>query len=288
MIFSTVLHPVRKRFGISCNEYCVADMIFVLSSNPRAPIPGWCNASKQTLGDIMDMSRQSIITIIQKLEGKGLVERNASDHLRTTQLWYDAVSGCQVSLHPVKKLDTPPCKETLQDAVKKLNTDIYKEIYDEVDDKGEKRKIDFAQTLTSNAPPVAPPPPMADPGDNLIDILTSHEERLVADQEFISRTARALGVKTTTGENDTQKIVNLICRFFAEQIATGSQRARIWSEAKKYCYNWIRIQIEKQLTHEPTSNNPRQQQSTRNNYARPSKSIAITTDDELLNYLQNG
>ncbi|WP_128545112.1 hypothetical protein [Larkinella soli] len=89
-------------------------MIYNLSANPKAPVPGWCSQSRGKMADEMGMSRRAIITIVQVLEEKGLVERNESDFLRTTDLWYDAVQG-------VKKLHTPPCEETAH-PVKEVHT----------------------------------------------------------------------------------------------------------------------------------------------------------------------
>lgn len=145
MSYTTILHAVRKQFGLSCNEYCVADMIRGLSGNPESPVPGWCNASRGYLATELDLSRQSVITIIQKLIEKQLVEENQSKHLRSTALFYSAVTGCKETLQGVKKLDTltqiepegvknldrgcketlqAGCKETLQGGVKKLDTII--------------------------------------------------------------------------------------------------------------------------------------------------------------------
>lgn len=162
--YTTILHAVRKRFELSNNEYCVADLIDKLSHNPAAPRPGWCNASRKYMADELGVSRQSVITIINSLESAGLLIRGANDNLQTTALWYDSVTGCKESLQGVKKLDTltddrckeslqgvsknftPECKVSLQGGVKKLDTII---VLDNNSNKeGENNGV--------NAPPVLP------------------------------------------------------------------------------------------------------------------------------------
>lgn len=87
--FTTIQHDPRLRFKLSNNEYCIADSIYYLSHNPQGAVLGWCYASRQTLGCFFGISRQSVITIVKRLQQKGLVEVNMkTSYMRTTQLWY--------------------------------------------------------------------------------------------------------------------------------------------------------------------------------------------------------
>ena len=87
--FTTIQHHPRIRFQLSNNDYCVADAIYHLSHNPESSVYGWCYASREKLGKFFGLSRESVITIIKKLQNKGLIEVNQdTNHLRTTQLWY--------------------------------------------------------------------------------------------------------------------------------------------------------------------------------------------------------
>lgn len=134
MIFTTILHTVRKRFGISCNDYCVVDAVYFAQNSPKSKMVGWCTLSRQDLADELDLSRQTIITILKKLKDLGLIEENENSFLKTSALWFEAVMDSKSTtrketLHPVKKLDTPlsnnftpSCKETLHHPVKKLDT----------------------------------------------------------------------------------------------------------------------------------------------------------------------
>ena len=125
-----IYHEVRIEFDLSLAEYCVADSIYHLSHNPKSDIIGWCYASKKTLGDNLNLSRQSIHTILNSLEEKNLIERNTeTNHIRTTQRWYDNV--VLSNRQSVKKLDssvsrnvTLNSKEMLHDNNTNSNKDI--------------------------------------------------------------------------------------------------------------------------------------------------------------------
>lgn len=133
MIFTTILHTVRKRFGISCNDYCVVDAVYFAQNNPKSKLSGWCSLSRQELADELDFSRQTVITIIKRLKDLGLIEENETFFLRTTALWFETVlesrnTPCKETVHPVKNLDTlsnnftPTRKETVHPPVKNLDT----------------------------------------------------------------------------------------------------------------------------------------------------------------------
>ncbi len=133
MIFTTILHDVRRQFELNLSDYCVVEAVFFRMNDPQTKMLGWCTISRQTLADELDLSRQTVITILKKLKEKGLVEENEMSFLKTTKTWFEAVNRCKETLHPVKKpysketlqgvnkLDSS-CKETLQGGVKFLYT----------------------------------------------------------------------------------------------------------------------------------------------------------------------
>jgi len=124
LIYTTIQHAFRKANELSCNEYVLLDMVYHLSVNPKNKL-GWCYASKETLGNEIGLTRQAIISMINRLCERGLMVRHEeTNHLRTTEKWYSVYTcketlqgviaeACKETLHPpVKKLYTP-CKETL-------------------------------------------------------------------------------------------------------------------------------------------------------------------------------
>ena len=87
MNYTTIWHEPRRRYGLSCNDYCVADIVHRLANNP-ANDSKWCYASRQTLGDMLGLSKVSILKIIDTLVGVGLVEMHPeTKQLRTTEAW---------------------------------------------------------------------------------------------------------------------------------------------------------------------------------------------------------
>ena len=89
--YTLILHSARKKLGISIHEYCLADSVHKLSSS-HSPVPGWCFASKEQLGQSLGFSRQSIHGMINRLRDGGLVEvQPETGYLRSTQKWRDTV-----------------------------------------------------------------------------------------------------------------------------------------------------------------------------------------------------
>lgn len=121
MSYTTILHSARKNLKLSCNEYCVADSIHLLCSNPSAPVPGWCTMTRTRLGAELDLSRRTVIDIVNKLEKNNLVIRNEEDHLKTTKTWFDTVHGAKQEeensrKRGVQNLHTPPQTDSADSA----------------------------------------------------------------------------------------------------------------------------------------------------------------------------
>ena len=91
--YTMVLHQARTELGITLLQYCVADSIYHLSNNPENKIAGWCYASKETIGDWLSISAQSVWDTLKPLIEKKLIEKNPDNRqfLRTTKKWYKAV-----------------------------------------------------------------------------------------------------------------------------------------------------------------------------------------------------
>lgn len=113
MNFTGIYHAARKELGLSCNEYCVADMVSVYAANPDNPFPGWCFASRQTLADDLGVSKVSIVALVEKCIQAGVLEKNpANGNLRITRKFYEAVHNSEriyragkESLPSVKKVN---------------------------------------------------------------------------------------------------------------------------------------------------------------------------------------
>jgi hypothetical protein len=124
--FTTIYHLPRLKLGLTCNEYCLVDIIHHLSNKKRSQVKGWCYAKKQTLADMLGVSKRSIINLIKKLEIKDLLKCSPDRKLvQTTQLWETEVIdynyGGEESSPTVKKVHTIRGEESSQ-GVKKVHS----------------------------------------------------------------------------------------------------------------------------------------------------------------------
>lgn len=91
--FTIINHIVRIELGLSVTEYMVADLIHNLSTNPdKSGYPGWCYASKDTLGKMIDVSKKSVDRAINTLIDKDLIEKHPeTKFLKSTVKWYENI-----------------------------------------------------------------------------------------------------------------------------------------------------------------------------------------------------
>ena len=84
--YTTIIHPIRKHFSLSCNDYCVLDTIMRMQNNES----NWCYMSKDTMANDLDLSKQAVLNIITKLVEKDLIVKNpATKHLRIASVFLD-------------------------------------------------------------------------------------------------------------------------------------------------------------------------------------------------------
>lgn len=84
--YTTIIHPIRKHFNLSCNDYCVLDTIMRMQNNESH----WCYMSKDTMANDLDLSKQAVLNIITKLVEKELIVKNpATKHLRIASVFLD-------------------------------------------------------------------------------------------------------------------------------------------------------------------------------------------------------
>jgi len=107
--FTIINHDARNKFGLTWIEYGLCDLVYNLSNNPASE-NRWCYASKNTLANMLGISKQYVHKIIIKIIKLGLIERHSqTKYLKTTQLWFDTViikntKDSKQSLLPVNKV----------------------------------------------------------------------------------------------------------------------------------------------------------------------------------------
>lgn len=77
--YATVLYDVRKKLGISWNEYIYLDMIQKLHINQA-----WCTKSLLSCAIDLGITKRGVSKMKERLVTLGLLEKNAKGHLRVT------------------------------------------------------------------------------------------------------------------------------------------------------------------------------------------------------------
>lgn len=86
LVYSLILHPIRRELGLTFLQYAIADSIYHLSHG------GWCTASQAYFAGLFDCERRTIMKNIEVLESLDLVvripdQRGKKLSLRTTEKW---------------------------------------------------------------------------------------------------------------------------------------------------------------------------------------------------------
>jgi len=90
--YTTIIHEIRIKLDLSCNEYCLADVIYHLSNNPGSKVLGWCYASKESVAKMLGLSKQTVHKLLKKLLENEIIEKDDDTKwFRTTKKWYDSV-----------------------------------------------------------------------------------------------------------------------------------------------------------------------------------------------------
>jgi DNA-binding MarR family transcriptional regulator len=104
--YTTINHEAQKALGLTLTEYCLADLIYHLGSNPKNKLDGWCYASRTTLGEMLDISKRGVLNMLEKLEGLGVIEKDPdTKNVRITTFWYEtAITTGEKNAPPVNKV----------------------------------------------------------------------------------------------------------------------------------------------------------------------------------------
>ena len=89
LVYTNIQHNFRKKHNLSCNEYVLLDMIYVLHTNPDNKLDNWCYMSKNNLAKEIGISKMGLMKMIDRLVVDGFIIKNdATKHLRTTEKWW--------------------------------------------------------------------------------------------------------------------------------------------------------------------------------------------------------
>lgn len=90
MDYTTVDHTVRRKLKLTNDEYVLCDLIYRLSTNPKAPRPGWCTARRKWLQKTTGISKSTLWRMIDRLKyPMCLIDEDiGTGHLQTTEKWH--------------------------------------------------------------------------------------------------------------------------------------------------------------------------------------------------------
>ncbi len=88
--FVPVEFDLRDVLGVSTSEYILCWIIYYRQNAPGGT--GWCDDTKQELGDYLGMTKRNVHTLIDGLIKMQLLELHRDNkHLRITKKWYNKV-----------------------------------------------------------------------------------------------------------------------------------------------------------------------------------------------------
>lgn len=90
MRYTTIIYQVKNELDLNFLEYILLDIINIIQNAPQNTTPGWSSASRAYYGRVLDISDRQIRRYVEKLIERGLLERNTSHQLRTTEKWVNA------------------------------------------------------------------------------------------------------------------------------------------------------------------------------------------------------
>ena len=94
LTFTTIEESARAVFKISRDEYAACNYIQTWSSHPANKQPGWCDRTRQQMGDFIGISPRGIMKMLDRMESMGLIQRFSETRFvhRITQKWFETVT----------------------------------------------------------------------------------------------------------------------------------------------------------------------------------------------------
>ena len=84
---------VLKRLGISIAEYWYLDEVYYLSTNRKNAKSGYCYKSIESFAEGMNLSKNGIIKMRDRLIERGLLKKNRKGYVKTTEMYHKVVRG---------------------------------------------------------------------------------------------------------------------------------------------------------------------------------------------------
>lgn len=149
LIYTNIQHEFRKRNKLSLNEYVLCDMVFHLCKDSSSKVQGWCYMTKENMGLEMSLSKQSVITLGNKMVELGFLEKqDFTGFLKTTKKWENVYfTHGKESLPSVQNIGLFGKESLPHDGKESL---LYNNTLDNNIDKDKKRLLLFSKCIYSD------------------------------------------------------------------------------------------------------------------------------------------
>lgn len=94
---ATLYYDVLKGLDISIAEYMYLDMVYFLSRNSL----GYCYKSLEKIAEDMNISKNGVIKLRDRMVKRGLLKKNHKGWVTTTDIYHKVVRGGRVKYHKV-------------------------------------------------------------------------------------------------------------------------------------------------------------------------------------------
>ncbi len=120
--YTTILHQPRIKAGLTCNQYVLASTIFHMQNNTE--MPGWCYATKDWFAEMLGVSKQSVINLINQLCELGFVQKNDNGrHLKVTKRWINEIENFDFGKESLPNQKKQTVKKVYQNGKESLPND---------------------------------------------------------------------------------------------------------------------------------------------------------------------
>ena len=91
MRYQKIDHWHAEELGVSTVEYLFLSLVYTFSTNPKAPVPGWCSASKKTIGDILRITTRTAERYVDKMSNAGYIIKSPKGGFLKTSDMYNTI-----------------------------------------------------------------------------------------------------------------------------------------------------------------------------------------------------
>lgn len=113
--YATLLYHVLHELDISVSEYFYLDMVYQLSRN------GWCYKSIENIAKDMNMSKNGVVKLRDRLIDKKIIKKSIKGYVKTTEIYHKVVHEDSEPYHKVTQSYHKVVPTVLQSGTKNNN-----------------------------------------------------------------------------------------------------------------------------------------------------------------------